>query len=259
MLLTLDVGNTNITAGVFDGSKLVASFRITTEIPRTSDEYGFLIMNLIENNKISVESINSCIIASVVPNIMHSLTSGIIKYFDITPMIVNSKLKMDIGVNVYNPRKVGADRLVDCMAAYILYGGPVIVVDFGTATTYDYVDEAGVFSAGVTAPGIRISAKALSDFAAALPEIEIVKPKTILAKETVTSMQAGLYYGQVGQAEYIINQIKKETGKEKVLVVATGGLGALISKGTKTIDVYDPNLTLTGMRLIYEKNCNEKS
>lgn len=259
MLLTLDVGNTNITAGVFDKEELVASFRLTTDIPRTSDEYGFLIMNLIENNKIPINEINNCIIASVVPNVMHSLTSGIIKYFDITPMIVSSKLKLDIGVDVYNPRTVGADRLVDCMAAYLLYGGPVIVVDFGTATTYDYVDANGTFRAGVTAPGIRISAKALSDFAAALPEIEILKPKTILARETVTSMQAGLYYGQVGQAEYIINQIKSETGNKNILVVATGGLGALISKGTDAIDVYDPNLTLTGMRLIFEKNYDENS
>ncbi len=254
MLLTIDVGNTNITIGVFEGEELRASFRLTTEIPRTSDEYGLQMKGLLRNNKISEDAIDSCIVASVVPNLMHSLVSGIIKYFDIYPLIVSTKLNLDIKVSSYSPRTVGADRLVDAMAAYKIYGGPVIIVDFGTATTYDYVDENGIFQAGVTAPGIRISAKALSDFAANLPEIEIIKPRKILAKDTVSSMQAGLYFGQVGQTANIVNTMKNEIGIEKIMVVATGGLGDMISKGTDVINVYDPNLTLTGMRLIFEKN-----
>lgn len=254
MILTIDVGNTNITVGAFKGDEIEASFRLTTGIPRTSDEYGFLITDLLTSNGIKKDEIEGCIIASVVPNLMHSLTSGIIKYFGIYPMIVSVDLDLDIKIGAYNPKTVGADRLVDAMAAFHEYGGPVIVVDFGTATTYDYVNEKGEFVAGITAPGIRISAKALSDFAANLPEIEIIRPSTILAKDTVSSMQAGLYFGQIGQTEHIINEIKKEVGIEKILVVATGGLGDMISKGTDEIDIYDSNLTLKGMCMIYEKN-----
>lgn len=259
MLLTIDAGNTNVTAGVFSGEELMASFRLTTAIPRTSDEYGFLIRDLIAQNQILADDIHYCVIASVVPKIMHSLISGIIKYFNIYPMIINAESKLDIKIGAYNPKSVGADRLVDANAAYKIYGGPLLVVDFGTATTYDYVDDDGMFSAGITAPGIRISAKALADCAANLPEIEIVKPESILAKETVSSMQAGLFYGQIGQTEHIINTIKKETGNEKLLVVATGGLGNMISQETESIDIYDPNLTLTGMRILFEKNRDEET
>lgn len=152
-----------------------------------------------------------------------------------------------------NPKQIGADRIVDAAAAYGIYGGPVIVIDFGTATTYDLVDDTGAFLAGVTAPGLRISAKALWEDAAKLPEIEIRKPASILAKETISSMQAGLVYGQIGQAEYIIRKMKEEFGKEDIKVIATGGLGSIIAPETKEIDVYDPNLNLQGMRLIYEK------
>lgn len=254
MLLAIDVGNTNITAGVFEGESLLATFRITTATIRTSDEYGMLITDLLDKNKVSPSDINACAIASVVPNIMHSLNSAIIKYFNISPLIVNVDLKLDIKVATINPRQVGADRIVDAMAAYKLYGGPVIAVDFGTATTYDLVDENGVFSCGVTAPGIRISAKALTDFAANLPEVQIIKPKTVLAKETISSMQAGLYYGQVGQTEHIIKSIKEESGMENIKVIATGGLGDMISRGTDAIDFYDPELTLKGLRLIFLKN-----
>ena len=153
-----------------------------------------------------------------------------------------------------NPRQIGADRIVDAAAAYELYGGPVLVLDFGTATTYDLVDKNGAFVSGVTAPGIRISAKALWEDAAKLPEIEIRKPESILAKETISSMQAGLVYGQIGQTEYIINQIIKETGYTDVVTVATGGLGKIIFDETDTIQIYDPDLTLHGLRLIYNKN-----
>ena len=253
MLLTIDVGNTNITLGVFDGETMVGTFRINTKISRTSDEYGVVIGELMELNHINRDGISNVIIASVVPALMHSLTSSIIKYFNVKPIIVEAGIKTGIRVATENPKQIGADRIVDAAAAYHLYGGPVLVLDFGTATTYDMVDEKGAFVAGVTAPGIRISAKALWQDAAKLPEIEIKKPNNILAKETISSMQAGLVYGQIGQTEYIVKNMIWESGYENIKVVATGGLGGMIAKETDCIDIYDPDLTLKGMRLIFEK------
>lgn len=253
MLLTIDVGNTNITVGAFEQDELKASFRITTKMPRTSDEYAMILLNLLEQNDITKEQIEDAIIASVVPNVMHSLEGAIIKYFHITPINVEPGIRTGIRIATENPRQIGADRIVDAAAAYGLYGGPVLVLDFGTATTYDLVDGDGAFLCGVTAPGIRISAKALWQDAAKLPQIEIEKPASILAKETITSMQAGLVYGQIGQTEYIVKNMIAESGYDNVKVVATGGLGRIIANETEVIDIYDPNLTLKGMNLIYKK------
>ncbi len=253
MLLGVDVGNTNITFGVFDGEEIEATFRMTTKLLRTSDEYGICIRDLLKHNGIDYEKIQDVIVASVVPNVMHSLLSSFIKYFGIQPVVVETGIKTGIRIATENPRQIGADRIVDAAAAYELYGGPVFVIDFGTGTTYDLVDENGAFLSGVTAPGIRTSAKALWEDAAKLPEIEIRKPSSILAKETISSMQAGLIYGQIGQTEYIINKTKEETGWHHMKVIATGGLGKIIASETKAIDIYDPNLTLQGLRLIYNK------
>lgn len=253
MLLAIDVGNTNITIGIFDGEKLVSTFRMTTKMQRTSDEFGITMVDLLEHNKLKVEDITAAIVSSVVPNIMHSLRNGLIKYFDIKPMVVEPGVRTGIRIVTENPPQIGADRIVDAVGAYELYGGPVIVIDYGTATTYDFVDDKGDFFAGVTCPGIRISAKALWQDAAKLPEIEIKKPASILAKETISSMQAGLIYGQIGQTEYIVKNMIKESGLKNVKVVATGGLGKIIAQETDCIQHYDPNLTLEGMRLIYAK------
>ena len=258
MLLVTDVGNSNITLGVFDGDKLEATFRMTTKIPRTSDEYGIVLRNLLQHSQIDVREIAAAVVSSVVPNVMHSLTSAFIKYIHVTPIIVAPGIKTGIRIATENPRQIGADRIVYAVGAYGLYGGPVIVIDYGTATTYDLVDASGAFLAGVIAPGIRTSAKALWEEAAKLPEIEICKPKSILAQETITSMQAGLIYGQIGQTEYIIRQTKKETGYQDLKVVATGGLGNMIAKEVASIDIYDPTLTLQGLRLIYKKQNREK-
>lgn len=253
MLLVMDVGNTNITLGVFCGEKLEVTFRMTTKIPRTSDEYGIIVTDLLRLNHVEVADIQAVVISSVVPNVMHSLTSAILKYIKVTPIIVAPGVRTGIRVATEDPRSTGADRIVDAVGAYELYGGPVIVIDYGTATTYDLVDADGAFVAGVTAPGIRTSAQALWKDAAKLPEIEIVKPKTILAQETISSMQAGIVFGQIGQTEYIVKHIKDEASYDNIKVVATGGLGKIIASETDCIDVYDPNLTLQGMRLIYEK------
>ena len=253
MILTLDVGNTNMTGGVFREEEIVATFRITTKMPRTSDEYGMLLCNLLEQNKINPEDIKDAIICSVVPNVMHSLASAMIKYLDIKPIIVGADLKTGLRIAVPNPQQVGADRIVDAVAAYELYGGPVLVMDFGTATTYDLVDESGAFIGGITAPGIRTAGQALWQDAAKLPEIEIAKPEKIVGTDTITSMQSGLVYGQIGQTEYIVKKVKEETGLSNLKVVATGGLGRIIAEETDCIDYYDANLTLRGIYLVYKK------
>ena len=258
MILTIDVGNTNITCGVFQGDEIAASFRITTKMPRTSDEYGMMLLNLLEQNDIHPTEIKDAIICSVVPNVMHSLVNGITKYIGRSPMIVGPGVKTGIRVTSENPREIGADRIVDVVAAYEKYGGPALVIDFGTATTYDLVTGDGSFSVGITAPGIRISAKALWEDTAKLPEIEIKKPKSILAQETISSMQAGLVYGQIGQTEYIIRQVRKESGYDNMKVVATGGLGRIIADETDEIQIYDRDLTLEGLRIIYEKNTDRR-
>lgn len=257
MILVVDVGNTNITCGVYDKKKLKTTFRMMSALPRTSDEYGISLRELLRINDIKHEEIEGTIIASVVPNVMHSLTGSITRYIGTTPIIVGPGTKTGIKIITENPREIGPDRIVDAVAAYELYGGPVLVLDFGTATTYDLVTEDGRFTAGITAPGIKISAKALWEDTAKLPEVEIKKPKSILAQETVSSMQAGLVYGQIGQTEYIIEQVRKETGYGNLKVVATGGLGRIIADETDSINIYDRDLTLEGLRLIYEKNVKE--
>lgn len=253
MLFVIDVGNTNITMGVFKEQKLLATFRMTAKQPRTSDEYGIQLCALLEHRDFDIRDVKAVVVSSVVPDIMHSLGSAIIKYFNIKPMVISSNLEMGLKINTEHPKEIGPDRIVDAVAAYEKYGGPVIVVDFGTATTYDVVSADGVFEGGVISPGIRTSARALWGGAAMLPEIEIKKPDHILAKETVASMQGGLVYGYIGQTEYIVNKLK-EAGYEDAIVVATGGLGNILVSETDSIDIYDPTLTLDGLRIIYEKN-----
>lgn len=254
MILVVDVGNTNITYGVFDGDELVSTFRMMSKTPRTSDEYGIMIREMLKKNDIDRQEIEGICVASVVPNIMHSLLGGLSKYVKESILTVGAGTKTGIKIITEAPKEIGPDRIVDAVGAYVKYGGPILVLDFGTATTYDYITEKGEFAAGITAPGLRISAKALWEDTAKLPEIEIKKPKSIMAQETISSMQAGLVYGQIGQTEYIINQVKKESGREDLKVVATGGLGRIIADETDMIQVYDPMLTLEGLRFIYDKN-----
>lgn len=253
MLLVIDVGNTHITLGVFDKKVLKGTFRMTTRQSRTSDEYGILMCNMLEYRGIQKELVDDVIISSVVPDVMHSLISSVIKYFNTKPYNVGPGCKTGIRINAINPKEIGADRIVDAVAAYELYGGPVLVLDFGTATTYDLITKDGSFVAGITSPGIEISAKALWQDAAKLPKIAIEKPDSILAKETISSMQAGLVYGYIGQVEYIVKKVREESGIENLKVVATGGLGKIIADETDSIDVYDAQLTLKGLRIIYEK------
>ncbi|MCL2051462.1 MAG: type III pantothenate kinase [Lachnospiraceae bacterium] len=254
MILTIDVGNTNINCGLFAGTSLVTTFRLTTKQSCTSDEYGIAFIDLLRINNISKADISGTIIASVVPGVMHALVGAITHYLGTAPLIMGPGIKTGIKITSENPREIGANRIATVVAGYEIYGGPVLVLDFGTATTYDLVTAEGCFGAGVTAPGLGISAKAMWEKTAKLPEVEIKKPKSILAKETISSIQAGLVYGQIGQTEYIINQVKKETGYENLKVVATGGLGRIIAEETDAIQVFNSHLTLEGLRLIYYKN-----
>lgn len=253
MLIAVDIGNTDFTFGIFQGSKLCDTFRMSTKMTRSSDEYGIFVLDVLVYKGYKKEDVDAVIISSVVPAVMHSFNSAIIKYFGIRPIEVGPGIRTGIQIKTTNPKETGADRIVDCVAGYELYGGPVIVVDFGTATTYDLVTAKGEFIGGVTSPGIRTAANALWQQAAKLPEIRITKPKSILAKDTVTSMQAGLVYGYVGQTEYIIREMIRESGLTGVKVVATGGLGKMIANATSSIDYYDANLTLKGLQIVYGK------
>lgn len=253
MLIVVDIGNTNITLGLYNQEELVGTFRMTTKTQRTSDEYGIVLLNFLTSTQVPVSAIQDVIISSVVPKIMHSFTNSIRKYLFKEPIIVGPGIKTGIEVKSEDPKSVGADRIVDAVGAFYTYHRACLVIDFGTATTYDFIDENGCFLYGVTCPGIEISAKALWQNAAKLPEIEIKKPDSILARNTITSMQAGLVYGYIGQTEYIIKQFKKAL-KQDFYVVATGGLGRIIASETDFIDEYDVDLTFKGLREIYQRN-----
>jgi type III pantothenate kinase len=258
MVFVIDVGNTNITMGIFEGNEIKAKFRLTTQINRTSDEYGLFLADLINLKGINKEDIKTVVMSSVVPRVMYSLTSGIRKYIGLIPINIGVGIKTGIKIPIPNPKEVGADRVADAVGAYEIYGGPVLVADFGTANKYDLITEDGSLIAAVTSPGLKMSANAMWSGTAKLPEVEIAIPDTILAKDTVTSMQAGLVFGCIGQTEYIIKRMLEEAGISKCTVVATGGLGRIIANNTDSIDIYDPNLLLKGLKIIADKNTNFK-
>ena len=253
MLVVIDVGNTNITLGIYNKDELVGTYRLTTKLERTSDEFGFLLLSFLNASSIKVEDISDIIISSVVPKINYSFASSIIKYLKKEPIFIGPGIKTGIDIRIETPSSLGADRLVDAAAAYYTYGGPCLVIDFGTATTYDVVSKKGEFLGGATAPGLGISAHALYSQAAKLPEVEIKKPDKVIAKNTISSMQAGIVVGYIGQTEYLIKKIKEEYG-EDLKVISTGGLGRIISNETDLIDIYDADLTFKGLKIIYDKN-----
>lgn len=257
MLLVIDIGNTNITMGLYDGNNLINNFRLTTRFQRTSDEYGTFLVSFINASGYEASDISAAIISSVVPKINYSFASSIIKYLDVKPLFIGPGVKTGISIHIDHPSSLGADRLVDAAGAFYTYGGPCIVIDFGTATTFDVVTSKGEFIGGATSPGISITANALSSMAAQLPEIEITKPAVVIGKNTVTSMQAGVVFGYIGQTEYIIRKIKEEYGNQEMRVISTGGLGKIIANQTDLIDIYDPDLTFKGLKIIYDKNKNK--
>ena len=253
MLLVVDVGNTNTVLGLFDGDQLVHDWRIRTVVDHTVDEYGMLIYNLYKTSRISSRKIQDIIISCVVPPMLNILEPLCQKYFNLKPLIVGPGVKTGMPIFYDNPKEVGADRIVNAVAGYEKYKKDLIIVDFGTATTFDYVSEKGEYMGGCISPGIMISSDALFERAAKLPRVELSKPKSIVAKDTVSSMQAGIMYGYAGLVDGICDRIKAEV-KSNPLVVATGGLAKIVAPETKSIDVLDEMLTLEGLRIIYLRN-----
>lgn len=253
MILVVDVGNTNIVLGLYEGKKLLQDWRISTNRSATSDEYGLTLYNLFAHRGLKLDAVEGVIISSVVPPLMFALESMCRKYIKKEPLVVGPGLKTGLSIRYENPREVGADRIVNAVAGLELYGPPLIIVDFGTATTFCYIDEQSQYIGGAIAPGIGISTEALYQRAAKLPRIELIKPKSTVGRNTVTSMQAGIIFGYAGQVDGIVQRIREEFGTNPT-VVATGGLAKLISAESRTIQIVNPLLTLQGLQMIYEKN-----
>ncbi len=253
MILVFDVGNTNMVVGVFKGDELLTHWRIRTDNLRTCDEYGVMLNSLFCYNHLETGQVKAVVISSVVPSLMMELEELSRKYFSCKPLVVGPGIKTALAIKYENPREVGADRVVNAVGALKKYGGPLIIIDFGTATTFCVVNEKGEYLGGAIAPGIKVSTDALVARAAKLPRVELIKPKTLIGKNTVSSMQAGIIYGFVGQVEGIVNRMKKEIGAE-TKVIATGGLAKIIAGETDVIDEVDDFLTLDGLRIIYEIN-----
>ena len=254
MILVIDVGNTNIVLGIYEDKRLLESWRIGTEIHKTSDEYGMTINQLFNFSNYKLSDINQVVISSVVPTAMYTLQHMARKFFKREPLVIGPGVKTGINIKYDNPKEVGADRIVNAVAAYELYGGPLVIVDFGTATTYCAVSKNGEYLGGAISPGIQISMDALFQKTAKLPKVELVKPETVICKNTINSMQSGIIYGIVGQVDYIVKRMKKELGDENTKVIATGGLAKMIAIESETINIVNGLLTLEGLRIIYERN-----
>lgn len=256
MLLVIDVGNTNIVFGVFKDEELLYDWRIATERDRTSDEYGLLFEQIFRYHKIDPAEVENVIISSVVPPLMHTLPAMSAKYFNIDPIVVGPGVKTGMNIKYDNPREVGADRIVNAVAAYEKYGGPLIIVDFGTAITFCAISKEGEYLGGAIAPGIKISTEALFMRTAKLPKVEIAKPDKVIARNTINSIQAGVVYGYIGMVDYIIEKMIEEMGvsKDKFNIIGTGGFSNLIASESKYIKKIDKMLTLEGLRIVFERN-----
>ncbi len=253
MLLALDVGNTNTVIGVFDGQALLTHWRLSTRQEGTRDEYAMLLKGLFDFAGLAFQGVSAVILSSVVPPLQGPLEEMARQYFGVEPMVVGPGIKTGMPILYESPRDVGADRIVNAVAAFEAYAGPCIVVDFGTATTFDAISARGEYLGGVICPGIRISSEALFQHAAKLPRVDIARPKAIIGRNTVGSMQAGLFYGYLSLVEGVVARMRAELG-DKAAVVATGGLAQLLLTESSAVDHVDPLLTLTGLRILFERN-----
>lgn len=254
VILVLDVGNTNINLGVYEGKKLLQNWRMGTDKEKSSDEFGMFIVSLFNYEGLHTQSLEAVVISSVVPPIMYSLEHAIKKYFKTEPILIGPGIKTGINIKYENPKQLGADRIVNAVAAVEIYGGPAIVVDLGTATKFCAITADHEYLGGAIAPGIKISSEALFQRTSKLPKFELVKPECVIGRNTITNLQSGIIFGHAGQVDYIVRRMKKEMNQEKVKVIATGGLARLIAAECETIDEVNPLLTLEGLRIIYEKN-----
>ncbi len=257
MILCLDVGNTNIKYAVFDGQTLKLSFRIATEHKRTSDEYGGQLISILNNNGIEPADITGGIISSVVPPLDYTLDRMCRTYLKFKPLMLGPGLKTGLNLKVDDAKEVGADRVVNNVAAVREYGYPLIIIDFGTATTFNVIDEKGQFIGGVIAPGIKGSLDSLVNGTAKLPRVEIERPEKVIGKNTVTNMQSGIFFGFAGLVEYLVKRIKREMKCDNVKVIATGGFSEVIANEISCIDKVDKLLTLNGLNYLYNLNCTE--
>ncbi len=253
MILTLDIGNTNIKTALFEGERMAAYWRISTNRTMTSDEYGMLMCNLFTHHNVSMKSVTGIVISSVVPTINYTIEHMCMTYFGRAPMFVAPGIKTGIHIKYDNPKELGSDRIANAVAAYELYGGPCIYIDFGTATSFGVVSQKGEFLGGAICPGLKVTADALVDRTAKLPRFELVKPASVIGKNTITNLQSGILYGHIGLVKYLIKRMKEELGSD-CKVIATGGMAVLIREECPEITDLDGLLTLKGLRLIYDKN-----
>ncbi len=260
MILTLDIGNTNIKTALFDGNEMVKYWRLSTNITNTSDEYGITIMNLFRHEGVDPKAVEGIVMSSVVPTVNFTIEHMCQNYFGMSPMVIGPGVKTGINIRYENPRELGSDRIANAVAAYEQYGGdkPVIFIDFGTATTFGVVDkdektDTGAFLGGAIFPGIKLASEALVSGTAKLPRFALEKPERVIGRTTLTNLQSGMFHGYVGMVSNVVKRMKQELGGD-ALVVATGGMAVLLAEETKVIDKLDGLLTLKGLRLIYERN-----
>ena len=253
MILTMVIGNTNIKTALFDGAEMKRYWRISTNKMYTSDEYGILLTNLFSHEGVSTGDVEGIIISSVVPTINYTIDHMCTNYFSQLPMFLAPGVKTGINIRYENPRELGSDRIANAVASYEIYGGPCIFIDFGTATSFGVVSEKGEFLGGAICPGLKVTADAIVERTAKLPRFELIKPPSVIGKNTIANLQSGILYGHIGQVNYLIRRMKEELN-QNCRVVATGGMAVLIQEDAPEIDVLDGLLTLKGLRLIYEKN-----
>lgn len=253
MLLAIDIGNSHVVLGVFDGEKLRESWRVGTKTSITSDEYAMILKDLFSFAGLEFRRIDGIIISSVVPPLLPTMEDMAKKYFSVTPLIVTNEIKTGIILRYDNPREIGADRIVNAAAAYRIYGGPLIIIDFGTATTFCAVTKTGEYLGGAIVPGVKISAEALYQRAAKLPRIELIRPERVIGRDTVSAIQAGIIFGYAGLVDGIVARMKREFAQD-ARVIATGGLADMVAAETQSINEVRPELTLEGLRFLYEMN-----